>query len=130
MARAWLTAVGLLYAGLAAWCTWDPLHTSRKVGFELQPGAGQSEFVTVYGGLELALALIFLAPWVRPAQTAFALQACLLTHGCLVAFRSLSFAWYGAMPSMTQRLAIGEWVIFLVTAAICWRQRTIAPLSY
>ena len=58
--RAFLAIVGALYAGLAAWCAVAPASTSKTVGFELQGGSGRSEFLTVYCGLELGMALVFL----------------------------------------------------------------------
>ena len=57
-AKIFLAVVGLVYLALALWCSIDPATTSEKIGFQLQPGSGQSEFVTIYGGLELALSLI------------------------------------------------------------------------
>ena len=45
-AKIFLAVVGLVYLALALWCSIDPKTTSEKVGFQLQPGSGQSEFVT------------------------------------------------------------------------------------
>jgi len=56
--KIFLAVVGVAYIVLAAWCAIRPDQTSSSVGFELKPGAGQSEFLVVYGGLELGLALI------------------------------------------------------------------------
>ena len=60
--KIFLAAVGAAYVGLAAWCAFRPAQASSSVGFDLRPGAGQSEFLVVYGGLELALGLAFLLP--------------------------------------------------------------------
>jgi hypothetical protein len=122
MVLAFLTAIGVLYAGLALWCSFQPRVTSQTVGFELVPGSGQSEFLTVYGGLELGLALIFLWPWVRPQSTEFALTSCLLVHACLVLFRTASFLTYSGISTSTYKLAAGEWVIFVASAILMWRR--------
>jgi hypothetical protein len=119
--RIFLALVGLVYVALAVWCSLAPGKTSKAVGFELRPGAGDSEFLTVYGGLELALGIVFLWPLFRPDETAWPLFVCLLLHGCLVAFRSAGFLMYQGIPSMTINLAISEWVIFLTTAVLWWR---------
>lgn len=116
----YLTVVSALYAGLAIWCTVDPATTSRKVGFELLPGSGPNEFVTVYGGLEMAMAILFLACWFSPAASWHALIACTVFHGCLVAFRTYAFL---TLPNeeilgLTYRLATGEWVLFLSSALL------------
>jgi hypothetical protein len=129
MARLFLAAVGLLYAYLAVWCSLQPAQTSSLVGFDLRPGSGQSEFLVVYGGLELGLALVFLWPLWRPQQVQSSLLACLLIHGCLVVFRSVSFGLYSDIQAMTYKLAAGEWLIFLVAAWLTWRTSRPSPAN-
>ena len=112
--RILLGMLGVVYILLAIWCAAMPEQTSEAVGFTLQPGAGQSEFITVYGGFELALGLIFLWPLCRPAALEGALQICLVMHACLVLFRTSSFLLFDGIPSTTRYFATGEWVIFLL----------------
>ena len=123
MARVFLTIVGAAYIFLAAWCSLMPEKTSMAVGFTLLPGSGQSEFLTVYGGLELALGIAFLWPLYRPAELTLPLFLCLLIHGCLVAFRTIGFVLYSGIENSTYGLAATEWVIFLAAAILCWRRR-------
>ncbi len=123
MARIFLVAVGILYAYLAIWCSLKPAETSGLVGFDLRPGSGQSEFLSVYGGLEMGMACIFLWPLWRPKQLESSLLACLLIHGCLVLFRGVGFFLYSDIQRMTYQLAVGEWVIFLASAGLCWRKQ-------
>lgn len=118
MARIFLPLVGLLYLVLAVWCTVQPHSTAAAVGFTLQPGAGESEFVTVYGGLELALAILFLRPLCWPASTAEPLLTCLIIHGCLVLFRTMAFFRFADIPSLTWGLAAGEWIVLLLALAL------------
>ncbi|NIL99147.1 MAG: DUF4345 domain-containing protein [Planctomycetales bacterium] len=121
MARIFLAVVGIAYLLLAAWCATWPEKTSKAVGFTLQPGQGQSEFFTVYGGLELALGIIFLWPLYRPEQTSFALFVCLVIHAGLVLFRTMAFVIYSGFPTTTYLLAAIEWVIFLAAGLLFWR---------
>ena len=116
MVKAFLAGVGLAYIGLALWCSLQPEKTAKAVGFTLSPGSGQSEFLGVYGGLELALGLIFLWPLYRPEDYAFPLFVCLVVHACLVLFRTVSFFLYGGIESTTYSLAAVEWAIFLGSA--------------
>ncbi len=118
MARGFLALVGFLYLLLAGWCSLAPQRTSAKVGFDLHPGAGQSEFLVIYGGLELALALLFLAPLVRPQVLMHSLVACLIVHACLVIFRTASLLLYSGIGPTTYRLAVAEWVILLGAAGL------------
>ena len=118
--KIYLTVVGLIYAALAVWCAVDPETTSQKVGFSLSGGSGQSEFLTVYGGLEFGMALMFLSPWFKDEFTLPMLWACLLVHASLVLFRTAGFLLFTNLEGMTYRLAIGEWVIFLLALIVLW----------
>ncbi len=116
--RIFLAIVGAAYVALAAWCVVRPGQTSGSVGFELRPGAGQSEFLVVYGGLQLALGLAFLSPLLRPSYLPYALLLCLVIHACLAVFRTASFALFADIPTSTYALAAVEWLILLGAA---WR---------
>ena len=124
MTRIFLTVVGLIYLLLSIWCSVDPASTSRSVGFTLQTGSGQSEFLVIYGGLELALGLIFLWPLWQQDVTRFALVVCVVVHGCLVLFRCISFFVFTGIGSTTYSLAAGEWLIFLISLGFYLVQRT------
>ena len=123
MARIFLAIVGSAYLVLAAWCAILPDTTSKSVGFTLQPGSGQSEFLTVYGGLQVAIGFAFLWPMYRPSDIRLPLFLCLLIHGCLVVFRTLSFVLYSGLPATTIALAATEWGIFIGAAIVSWRSR-------
>lgn len=126
-AKIFLVVVGLLYLALGLWCSLDPKTTSEKVGFQLQPGSGQSEFVTVYGGLELGMALIFLMPLIWHDSTRFALIGCLLMHASLVLFRTTAYFRFTGIDSFTHRLAIGEWVILLAAGILLFVTKSNPP---
>ena len=126
LARIYLTSVSAVYLGLAIWCSVSPASTSEKVGFDLKGGTGQSEFMTVYGGLEFGLALVFLLPVFKQETVSYGVLACALVHGSLCLFRTISFFSFSNIGSMTYKLAIGEWVIFLFGAAILYFSRQSA----
>ena len=116
MATLFLAVVGSLYIFLGAWCAVSPGTTSKTVGFQLTPGAGQSEFLTVYGGLEVALGLAFLAPLWGWLDVSFSLRLCLLLHACLVLFRTASLVIYSGLPATTYAFAAVDWLILALTA--------------
>src|SRR5829696_6288016 len=99
--RIFLAIVGIAYLLLALWCALRPSQTSASVGFTLTPGSGQSEFLVVYGGLELGLGIVFLWPLIDTNATWFVLIACLIIHACLVLFRSISFFLYSGIHTTT-----------------------------
>lgn len=117
-ARIFLFVLALLYIGLGIWCAVAPSTTSKKVGFDLIGEAGRSEFMTVYGGLEVGMGIMFaLLAW-RPESIAYGLLACVAVHGGIVAFRTASFFLFDAMHGMVVRLAISEWLILLISSAL------------
>ncbi len=120
IAKIYLVFVSVIYLALAIWCSVQPDVTSEKVGFELKGGAGQSEFMTVYGGLEFGLALVLLATLFRSETVGFGVLACVLIHGSLVVFRTISFFCFTDIGAFTYKLAIGEWIITLLGIAILY----------
>ena len=122
--RIFLAVVGAAYLLLAVWCSLRPAQTSQSVGFTLSPGSGQSEYLVVYGGLELGLGIVFLWPLFDAERSAFALSVCLILHGCLVLFRSAGFLLYSGIHTTTYILAVVEWSIFLGAAALTWWRRS------
>lgn len=115
MVRLFLSLVGVLYLALSIWCSFDARTTSAKVGFDLQGDTGRSEFLTVYGGLEFGLGLLFLLPWFWPTSEGVILGACFLIHASLVVFRSASLFLYPEVARMTWNLAAGEWAIAILS---------------
>lgn len=123
MLRIFLAIVGSLYVLLALWCSLAPNTTSQTVGFTLKPGSGQSEFLVVYGGLELALGIVFLWPLYQKEAARYALFTCLVLHACLVLFRTVGFFLFEGIESTTYSLAFGEWLIFLISLGLCLTQQ-------
>lgn len=121
--RGFLALVGLAYLLLAAWCAARPTQTANAVGFTLQPGSGQSEYFVVYGGLQLALGLMFLWPLLDRDVERFSLTLCLVIHACLVVMRSISFGLYGGIQPMTYGLSAVEWAILLGSAGSFYFRR-------
>ena len=118
--KIYLSVVGLLYLALAIWCTIQPAITSAKVGFELKGGTGQSEFMTVYGGLEFGLALVLIASMFREQTLTFGVVSCVIIHASLVAFRTIAFFRFSDFDRFTYNLAVGEWIIMLIGIAILY----------
>ncbi len=128
MTKIFLSVVGGLYVFLGVYCALLPARASQTVGFELIAGSGQSEFLTVYGGLEVGMGLVFLWPLWRSAETEFALKACLIIHACLVLFRGIGFGVFHEISPATYKLATGEWVIFLANLFLWQRWKKLSSL--
>ena len=122
--KCYLITMGVIYIFLGLWCAVLPQKVSTAVGFELQPGQGQSEFFTVYGGLEVGIGLLFLIPIFVKGNMRTVLLACLLLHSGLVGFRTMSFILYAEFATITYMLATLEWLIFLTSTVLFCLYRT------
>lgn len=111
--KIYLTILALLYLVLAIWCIALPGKTSQAVGFTLTPGNGQSEYLVIYGGLQLALALIFLLPYLQPNTTPTILLIAIIIHASIVIFRAISLLRFEPIQNTTLVLAAVEWVILI-----------------
>jgi hypothetical protein len=124
MAKSYLAFVGFAYLLLAAWCIASPAGTAAAVGFELQPGSGQSEYLVVYGGLQLGLGCFFLwSVFWKPATVPVAIISCIWIHGAIVLFRTISLVLYRDLGGTTLILAALEWVILLAAAGVWFRDK-------
>jgi hypothetical protein len=122
LVRLFLAFVGLAYLALAGWCVAQMTQTSQAVGFTLRPGAGQSEYLTVYGGLQASLGVLFLLPLVLPAQAINVLWVSIIVHTAIVAFRQTSLLLFGG-ETTTYVLALLEVAILTGSVALAWWYR-------
>lgn len=122
-AKIFLTVIAVIYLVFAVWCAAKPETTAGSLGLRLDLGSGQSEYVTVYGGFQLALAILFLWPWLDASVLTFSLTTCLIIHACLVLFRTLGFVLFSGIRPMTIGFAASEWVVMLIAAFFWWQRR-------
>lgn len=87
MTLAFLLINGVGYVGLAAWCTLLPDKTSAAIGFGLSNASAKSEYITVYGGLELGMGIFFLLTALRPDLRQAGVLFALCLYACLAVFR-------------------------------------------
>ena len=117
LATIYLGFQALLYLALAAWCTLAPDGTSKALGFGLTNGSARSEYITVYGGLELGMAVFFLLTALNPDWRRMGVLFALSTYGCLALFRLGTLLFVpdvGAFP----KIMIGVEATMTVLAAL------------
>lgn len=107
-----------LYAAFALWCTFSAAPTARALGYESLSRSGISEYVVVYGGLQLGLALFFVYCVQAGAQRA-GLVFALALYVPIVLFRAVSVARQWPVSSTTLATA-GIEVVLLAVAVILW----------
>ena len=120
MPKAFLIFNGVLYVALALWCTVLPTQTSSAIGFGLPNSSARSEYIVVYGGLELAMGAFFLLCAFKPGMLEAGLWFALLTYGCLMLFRwstifalkDLSTFIYSMVVVETTMTALSAWLVY------------------
>ncbi len=114
----WLNAA--LYALFAVWCTVSPGRTATNLGYESLTAGGRSEYLVIYGGLQLGFAAFFaiLARGDASLQRLGVLFA-LCLYVPIVAYRATTVVKFWPLPSMTLMVAALEGVL-LVAALVLY----------
>lgn len=111
----WFNAV--LYAVFAAWCTLSPWRTATNIGYLSLSQGGRSEYLVVYGGLQLGLAAIFLLlARGDPGLVRFGVLASACLYAPIVAYRIVTVARFWPVGPTT--LAVGTLEFLLLVAAV------------
>lgn len=116
MTAAYLGFNAVLYAVLGAWCALAPGTTSAWVGLSAVGPAGASEYLAVYGGMQLGFAAWFALTAARPALRPAGLGFAICLYGGIVALRTVAVAQLGFATLGNARLAFGLEVALLVAA--------------
>ena len=107
----------VLYAAFAVLCTVKPWVTATNVGYTSLSAGGRSEYLVVYGGLQLGLAAIFavLARGDLATQRlGVLLSVCLYVP--IVAYRIVTVGRFWPVGGMT--LGVGTLEVLLLVAAL------------
>ncbi len=110
-----------MYAVLAAWCTLLPAQTSAAVGFQVLDKSGQSEYLVIYGGLQLGMAFLF-AWFAWTSQPRNGLVLSLAFYAPIVVYRTFTLASLWPVQPTTAVLAVLEWFL-LAAAVILWKRQ-------
>jgi hypothetical protein len=122
MTAAYLWLNALLYAVFAAWCTIRPAATARSLGYAALDRAGHSEYLVVYGGLQLGLAVAFALFASNASTHRIGLQFALSIYAAIVLFRGVTLWMHGPVPALTWWVAALE-LALLVGAGALWLTR-------
>jgi hypothetical protein len=111
MVNAYLYFNAFLYAGLALWCTLLPAETASAVGFLVLTPSGQSEYLVIYGGLQLGMAFLF-AYFARTGQQRNGVVLGLAFYTPIVAYRTATLvSLWSEVGATTLVLACLEWLL-------------------
>jgi hypothetical protein len=131
MARTVLLLLTATYLGLGVFCLARPEFAAAGVGLPWADASGRSEFLAVYGGLQLGFGIYFLLGMLRPGLTGPALLAGLCFHAAIVPVRLPSiFMSDASIRPLTYVLASAEVVLALLClAALLVPQRAVRPVT-
>lgn len=126
LAKYFLILNGVLYVLLGIWCAALPGKSASAVGFDLPTNGGKSEFITVYGGLEVSMGLFFLfCAFYKPsAQTdlvTVGLWYSLITYACLMLFRWGTIIALRDLSTFVYAMVAVETTMTLLSAVLLWR---------
>ena len=119
MVNAYLYLNAALYGLLALWCTLFPQTTASAVGYQVLSRSGQSEYLVIYGGLQLGMAFLF-AYFARTRQPRNGVVLALAFYGPIVLYRTVSMARLWPLAPATLLLALLEWIL-LLAAILLWK---------
>ncbi|MEO5561112.1 MAG: DUF4345 domain-containing protein [Dokdonella sp.] len=123
MASVYLYFNAILYAVFALWCTFAPAQTAQAVGYAALSRSGESEYLVVYGGLQLGLALFFLY-CARADEQRIGLILALALYAPIVLYRCVTVARHWPVTPTTLGTGVLEIALLLGALAAWWRLRT------
>lgn len=115
MIKAYLWLNAALYFALAVWCTAKHGQTSRSSGFLALDNSGHSEYLVIYGGLQLGLAVFFAYLAQSPALHHTGIVFSLLLYVPIVLYRIVTVLHFHPVGPVT--LGAGALELFLLIGA-------------
>lgn len=109
----------ILYAGFALWCTVAHERTAQSLGYLTRSNGGRSEYLTVYGGLQWGLAILFATLATHRAPEALALAISIGIYAPLVLYRLGSLLRFAPVGTLVKIVAALETTL-LIVAAVLW----------
>ncbi len=117
----WFNAV--VYLLLAIYCTVRAADSARGLGYLSLNNSGQSEYLVIYGGLQLGLALAF-AVFARTADLhRVGIQFALCLYAPIVLYRVITVIRFWPVQNTTLGVAALEVALLIAAIALWWSHR-------
>jgi hypothetical protein len=137
MASAYLYFNAALYLLFALWCTVAPLSTAANLGYASLTRGGHCEYLVIYGGVQVGLALLFCLLARDSTTVRLGLLVSIALYAPIVFYRGITVLRFWPVSSMTigtdsrNRVTRG-WNRVVVCAAVCaitglTRDRAVIP---
>jgi len=122
MIRLYLLTNAALYVLFAVWCTVKANDTAQSLGYTQRNPSGHSEYLVIYGGLQLGLAFCFAWLATKPELHRTGAILSLLFYAPLVLYRLATVAKYWPVSTLT--LGTGALELLLLVGAMVLVART------
>lgn len=116
MAKFYLLFNAVLYAAFVAWCTLKWGQTSLASGYLSLSNGGRSEYLVIYGGLQLGLAAFYAYTALQPQYQYIGIVFSLFIYAAIVLYRITTIGLYWPVGTVTLWFAGLE--LLLLLAAI------------
>lgn len=124
MLLGYLYVNAVLYVAFSLWCILAPAQTASFLGLAWTNPAGESEYLTVYGGLQAGLAAFYLIAAWNPAHRRAALLFSLALYAGIVALRTVAAVRLGFSELGNATYPYGLEIVMLVVAVVLVARRS------
>lgn len=101
MASAYLYLNSLLYLLFAVWCTVASRRTAESLGYLTLSNGGRSEYLVIYGGLQIGLAILFFLLARNVAYVRIGLSISIGLYAPIVLYRVITVIGNWPVPVLT-----------------------------
>lgn len=117
----WINAA--LYLILAIYCSLRLEGSARALGYSALSSSGHSEYLVIYGGLQVGLAVFFAVLARNQDWQRLGLVFALCLYAPIVLVRIASILHYWPVQKLTLGVAVLETVLLVAAAALWWTHR-------
>ncbi len=113
----WINA--LIYVLFGLWCALRLNDTASNLGYTALSDSGRAEYLTVYGGLQWGLGLMFAMFALKPELHRTGLLVAMALYAPIVLHRAIGIMRFGPVETLTKAVA-GLEIAMLVAAVALW----------
>jgi hypothetical protein len=119
MAKAYLIVNSISYLVFALWCLFKPADTAQGLGYSFLNNGGKTEYMTVYGGMELGFCAFFALSAFYPKLMEAGLIFAVCLYLGLMLVRTITIINIGEVPKIIYivgglEYALGIWGAILL----------------
>jgi hypothetical protein len=118
MASVYLYINAALYLLFAVWCTVAPSSTAKNIGYTSLSSGGHSEYLVIYGGLQLGLAALFWLMARNPGAVRLGLLVAIGIYAPIVLYRIVTVIRFWPVSALTVGTGLLEASLLVAAVAI------------